>query len=179
MPTTPSRCTCVVGLQWGDEAKGKIVDLLTDQHDFVVRYNGGANAGHTVVWNGKPYKFSLLPTRGLKPHVRSLIPHGVVVHPPRLLAEVKSPEAHGIPVGTNLLVSDHAHVIFPYHQEEEKLTEAASGSIGTTGRGIGPCYQDKAGRRCGIRLGELLYPEHLRARLAAVVEIKNRMLSGL
>jgi adenylosuccinate synthase len=176
---SPRSCTCVVGLQWGDEAKGKIVDLLTDQHDFVVRYNGGANAGHTVVWNGKSYKFSLLPTGVLKPHVRSVIANGVVVHPPRFLEEVQSLEADGIPVGTNLVVSDHAHVIFPYHQEEEKLTEAAAGSIGTTGRGIGPCYQDKAGRRCGIRLGELLYPEHLRARLAAVVEVKNRMLFGL
>jgi adenylosuccinate synthase len=166
-------------LQWGDEAKGKIVDLLTEQHDFVVRYNGGANAGHTVVSNGKSYKFSLLPTGVLKPRVRSVIANGVVVHPPRFLEEVKSLQADGIPVGDNLLVSDHAHVIFPYHQEEEKLAEQGSGSIGTTGRGIGPCYQDKVGRTCGIRLGELLYPDHLRARLGDVVERKNRLLGGL
>src|SRR5262245_29734032 len=84
----PPSCTCVVGLQWGDEAKGKIVDLLTEQHDFVVRYNGGANAGHTVVWNGKPYKFSLLPTGVLRPNVTSVIANGVVVHPVRFLEEV-------------------------------------------------------------------------------------------
>src|ERR1700687_5205800 len=104
-------CTCVVGLQWGDEAKGKIVDLLTDRHDFVVRFNGGANAGHTVVHRGKTYKFSLLPTGVLKPDVRSVIGNGVVVYPPRFLEEVESLRQNGIAVGDNLKVSDHAHVI--------------------------------------------------------------------
>src|SRR5437870_3575899 len=151
-------CTCVVGLQWGDEAKGKIVDLLTDQHDFIVRFNGGANAGHTVVQDGKTFKFSLLPTGVLKPHLRSVIANGVVVYPPRFLEEVEQLRAAGIPIGENLLVSDHAHVIFPYHLEEERLSEQGSGqAIGTTGRGIGPCYQDKVGRVGGVRLGELLY----------------------
>src|SRR5437868_4983814 len=132
-------CTCVVGLQWGDEAKGKIVDLLADQHDFVVRYNGGANAGHTVVSGGKTYKLSLLPTGVLKPNVCSVIANGVVVHPPRFLEEVESLKQAGIPVGANLRLSDHAHLIFPYHGEEERLTELGSGkAIGTTGRGIGP-----------------------------------------
>src|SRR4051812_20729457 len=141
-------CSCVVGLQWGDEAKGKIVDLLTSDHDFVVRYNGGANAGHTVVWEGRSFKLSLLPTGVLRPQVRSVIGNGVVVFPPRFLEEVASTRAAGIPVGDNLLVSNHAHVIFPYHMEEERVNEeAASGSaIGTTRRGIGPCYQDKLGR---------------------------------
>src|SRR5271156_4104130 len=125
-------CTCVVGLQWGDEAKGKIVDLLAEQHAYVVRYNGGANAGHTVVSKGQTYKLSLLPTGVLKPHIRSVIGNGVVVYPPRFL------EKAGIPVGSNLVVSDHAHVIFPYHVEEERLSEQGAGSIGTTGRGIGP-----------------------------------------
>src|SRR5207253_2985651 len=115
-------CTCVVGLQWGDEAKGKIVDLLTEQHDLVVRYNG------------------------------------VVMYPPRFLEEVENLRRAGIGIGPNLAVSDHAHVIFPYHMEEERLSEQTSGeAIGTTGRGIGPCYQDKVGRVCGVRLGELLY----------------------
>src|ERR1700732_5163718 len=133
-------CTCVVGLQWGDEAKGKIVDLLADGHDFVVRYNGGANAGHTVVSGGKTYKLSLLPTGVLKPHLRSVIGNGVVVYPPRFLEEIDTLRAGGISVGNNLLVSDHAHVIFPYHMEEERLTEQGSEqAIGTTGRGIGPC----------------------------------------
>ncbi len=172
-------CTCVVGLQWGDEAKGKIVDLLADQNDLVVRFNGGANAGHTVVHQGKSYKFSLLPTGVLKPHVRSVIANGVVVYPPRFLEEVDDLRAAGVAVGDNLILSTHAHVIFPYHLEEERLTEREPGGLGTTGRGIGPCYQDKLGRACGIRLGELLHPEHLRDRLRAVVPRKNAMLRAL
>jgi adenylosuccinate synthase len=167
-------------LQWGDEAKGKIVDLLTDQHDCVVRYNGGANAGHTVVHAGKTYKFSLLPTGVLRPRVRSVIANGVVVHPPRFLEEVDQLNAAGVPVGDNLAVSDHAHVIFPYHLEEERLYEqGAARAIGTTGRGIGPCYADKALRLNAVRVGELLHPEHLRDRLKAIVPRKNAMLHGL
>lgn len=173
-------CTCVVGLQWGDEAKGKIVDLLTEQHDFVVRYNGGANAGHTVVANGKTFKFSLLPTGVLKPHIRSVIANGVVVYPPRFLEEVDSLRANGINVGDNLLLSNHAHVIFPYHMEEERLSEQGSEhAIGTTGRGIGPCYQDKLGRVGGVRVGELLHPTHLRERLQPIVARKNRLLRAV
>jgi adenylosuccinate synthase len=173
-------CTCVVGLQWGDEAKGKIVDLLTDEHDFVVRYNGGANAGHTVVAGGQTFKFSLLPTGVLRPHVRSVIANGVVVAPARFLEEVESLRQAGIAVGDNLLVSDHAHVIFPYHTEEERLAEGATpNAIGTTGRGIGPCYQDKLGRSFAVRVGELLDPDHLRARLQTIVPHKNRLLKGL
>jgi adenylosuccinate synthase len=174
-------CSCVVGLQWGDEAKGKIVDLLTGDHDFVVRYNGGANAGHTVVWEGKAYKFSLLPTGVLRPHVTSVIGNGVVVYPPRFAEEVNSLKAAGIEVGKNLVVSNHAHVIFPYHMEEERLHEGAASTkaIGTTGRGIGPCYQDKLGRLCGVRVEELLYPDHLRERITTIVDRKNRILKAL
>src|SRR5437660_9408526 len=126
-------CTCVVGLQWGDEAKGKIVDLLTDEHDFVVRYNGGANAGHTVVSGGQTFKLSLLPTGVLRLHVRSVIANGVVVYPPRFLEEVATLRQAGISIGDNLVVSDHAHVIFPYHIEEERLNE--SGGAGETAIG--------------------------------------------
>src|SRR5437660_405374 len=107
----PSACSCVVGLQWGDEAKGKIVDLLTDEHDLVVRYNGGANAGHTVVSGKQTFKLSLLPTGVLRPHVRSVIANGVVVYPPRFLEEVADLRKKGVSVGPNLIVSDHAHVI--------------------------------------------------------------------
>jgi adenylosuccinate synthase len=178
-PGAPHPCTCVVGLQWGDEAKGKIVDLLTEGHDFVVRYNGGANAGHTVVWGGRTFKFSLLPTGVLRPHVRSVIGNGVVVFPERFLDEIQALRDAGIAVGDNLLVSDHAHVIFPYHQEEERQGEGGAGAIGTTGRGIGPCYQDKVGRLCGVRLGELLHPGHLRERLRRIVPRKNALLRGL
>jgi adenylosuccinate synthase len=173
-------CTCVVGLQWGDEAKGKIVDLLTEHHDVVVRYNGGANAGHTVVRDGQTFKFSLLPTGVLRPRRQSVIANGVVVDPARFLEEVDSLGAAGVAVGANLALSDHAHVIFPYHLEEERLSEGGSGqAIGTTGRGIGPCYQDKVGRICGVRIGELLYPQHLRERLQGIVARKNRLLRAL
>lgn len=171
--------TCVVGLQWGDEAKGKIVDLLGDGFDFVVRYNGGANAGHTIVHGDKTFKLSLLPTGVLKPQVLSVIGNGVVVYPPRFLEEVGQLEKAGISVGSNLVLSDHAHVIFPYHMEEERLTETGGdGSIGTTGRGIGPCYQDKVGRRFGVRIGELLHESHLRERLNYVVPYKNRLMAA-
>jgi adenylosuccinate synthase len=173
-------CTCVVGLQWGDEAKGKIVDLLTERHDLVVRYNGGANAGHTVVCDGRTHKLSLLPTGVLRPQIRSVIANGVVIYPPRFLEEVETLRAAGITVGTNLVLSDHAHVVFPYHMEEERLSERETeGAIGTTGRGIGPCYQDKVGRTCAVRVGELLHPEHLRRRLQAIVSRKNRFLGAL
>src|ERR671930_2717001 len=97
-------CTCVVGLQWGDEAKGKIVDLLTDEHDFVVRFNGGANAGHTVVAGGKTFKLSLLPTGVIRPNVRSVIGNGVVVYPPRFLEEVEQLATGGIDVSKSLVL---------------------------------------------------------------------------
>lgn len=173
-------CTCVVGLQWGDEAKGKIVDLLTDDHDFVVRYNGGANAGHTVVSDGQTFKLSLLPTGVLRPRVRAVIGNGVVVYPPRFLEEASNLRQAGIDIGDNLVVSDHAHVIFPYHLEEERLNEGGKDkAIGTTGRGIGPCYQDKVGRQFAVRLGEMLNSEHLYERLVSIVERKNRILRAL
>lgn len=173
-------CTCVVGLQWGDEAKGKIVDLLAEDHDFVVRYNGGNNAGHTVVWGDRTFKLSLLPTGILKPKVTSVIGNGVVVYPPQLLKEIDQLAAAGIEVGNNLAISDHAHVIFPHHiAEESAIEQTGSASIGTTGRGIGPCYQDKVGRSGGIRVGELLYPDRLRERLHSLMPRKNRVIKAL
>lgn len=173
-------CTCVVGLQWGDEAKGKIVDLLSDEHDFVVRYNGGNNAGHTVVWGDRTFKLSLLPTGVLKPRITSVIGNGVVVSPPQFIKEVDQLTAGGISVGKNLVLSDHAHLIFPYHIAEEAAVEQhGTASIGTTGRGIGPCYQDKVGRSGGIRVGELLEPERLRDRLRKLVPRKNRVIRAL
>lgn len=176
----PGPCTCVVGLQWGDEAKGKLVDLLSEQHDIVVRYNGGANAGHTIVKNGQTFKLSLLPAGVLNPRLTSVIANGVVIFPKRFLEEITQIRNSGIEVGSNLLVSDRAHVIFPYHFEEERLSESGSeGSIGTTGRGIGPCYQDKVGRICGIRVGDLLDAEFLRERLRFVVPRKNRIIQAL
>lgn len=173
--------TCVVGLQWGDEAKGKIVDLLTADHEYVVRYNGGANAGHTVVKGGKTYKLSLLPTGILSGHMKAVIANGVVVNPVKFFEEVENLRAAGIAISKdNLFLSDHAHLIFPYHVEEETLGDAGSGAaIGTTGRGIGPCYQDKVGRTNGVRVGELLRPDHLRERLRTIVPRKNAIFAAL
>jgi adenylosuccinate synthase len=173
-------CTCVVGLQWGDEAKGKIVDLLSEDHDVVVRYNGGANAGHTVVHQGHTYRLSLLPTGVLNPRLQSVIGNGVVIYPPRLLEEIHGLQESGIAVRSNLSVSDHAHLIFPYHMEEERLLEEGAGqAIGTTGRGIGPCYKDKVGRSAAVRVGEMLHAEHFRRRLQTIVPQKNRLLQAL
>jgi len=174
--------TCVVGLQWGDEAKGKIVDILTAEHDFVVRYNGGANAGHTVVRDGKTYKLSLLPTGILSPNMTAVIGNGVVVNPVKFLEETAQLRQAGIPIGDNLLLSNHAHLIFPYHVEEERLCEQGNGgdqAIGTTGRGIGPCYMDKVNRAQGIRVGEMLHPEHFLERLRSILPRKNAILKAL
>ncbi len=170
--------TCVVGLQWGDEAKGKIVDVLSEEHDVAIRYNGGPNAGHTIVWGGRTFRLSLLPTGILRPHLTSVIGNGAVIAPAKFLDEIDQLIAADIPVDENLALSDHAHVILPYHLEEEKLTESGNEAIGTTGRGIGPCYQDKVGRTFAVRVGELLHPDHLRQRLERIVPHKNRLLQG-
>ncbi len=170
-------CTCVVGLQWGDEAKGKVVDVLTDNHDIVVRYNGGPNAGHTVVTGNKTFKLSILPTGVIRPKVISIIGNGVVINPTRLREEINQLAQNEIELGKNLIISDRAHIIFPYHVEQEKITESKQGQgIGTTGRGIGPCYQDKVGRVHAIRTGELTRHSHLKERLETIVEFKNRLL---
>jgi adenylosuccinate synthase len=174
--------TCVVGLQWGDEAKGKIVDLLCDQHDAVVRYQGGANAGHTVVVDGVTFKLSLVPTGILRPGIAAVIGNGVVIHPPALLEEIARLEGQGVQIGDRLLVSDRAHVILPYHIEEERLTEESASKadhLGTTRRGIGPCYRDKVGRVHGVRIADLYHPERFRAHLGRIIAYKNRLLSAM
>jgi adenylosuccinate synthase len=173
--------TAVIGLQWGDEAKGKIVDLLTEQHDVVVRYQGGNNAGHTVVFGGNTYKLSLLPVGVLRPEITSVIATGVVINPKHLLGEVDQLRARNVPLGENLLISDRAHVIFPWHMAEEAAFEAArkENAIGTTMRGIGTCYRDKAGRTHAIRMGDLKYPELLASRVAEVLEQKTPVLKAL
>lgn len=176
-----SSVVCVVGLQWGDEAKGKMVDLLAEKHRIIVRYNGGANAGHTIVHGDKTFKLSLLPTGVLRPDRTAVIANGVVVYPPRFIEEVDNLQKAGISItGQNLKLSDRAHVIFPYHMAEEAAHEGlAPKPIGTTGRGIGPCYADKAGRTYAIRVGELLQPDWLRERLNIIVPTKNKILAAL
>ena len=172
--------TCVIGLQWGDEAKGKIVDLLTDRNDIVVRYQGGANAGHTVVMGGQTYKLSLVPSGIFRPDVQCVVAAGVVINPPSLLQEIETLLGRGIKVGKNLMISTRAHVIFPWHFEEDRLlNESTSGeAIGTTMRGIGPCYRDKVGRSHAIRLGDM-YRENFASRIEQIVTAKRKILRGL
>lgn len=174
--------TCVVGLQWGDEAKGKIVDLLCDEHDAVVRYQGGANAGHTVVVGGVKYKLSLVPTGIVRPGVTCVIGNGVVIHPPALLSEIETLKGQGLDLKDRLLISDRAHLIMPYHLIEERLTEESASSaehLGTTRRGIGPCYSDKVGRVHGLRVGDLFDKAAFHEHLTRIVAYKNQYLSEL
>ncbi|MFN0021719.1 MAG: adenylosuccinate synthase [Pirellulaceae bacterium] len=172
--------TCVIGLQWGDEAKGKLVDLLTTRFDIVVRYQGGANAGHTVVVGDKTYKLHHVPSGILTPTVMNVVTPGVVINPPTILKEIESLTSQGVLVGQNMMLSDRAHVVFPWHIEEDKLLNVAPAgeSIGTTLRGIGPCYRDKVGRAHAIRLGDMLRPD-FKSRVEHIVLAKNRLLTGL
>ena len=173
--------TCVIGLQWGDEAKGKIVDFLTAQNEIVVRYQGGANAGHTVVFDGKKYKLSLIPSGIFRSEIRSCIASGVVIDPAALLEEIERLREAGVQIEKNLFISNRAHIIFPWHKEEDRLLNdvgVRSEAIGTTGRGIGPCYREKAGRSMAIRMGDLYradFPEKVRK----IVQIKNNYLPGM
>jgi adenylosuccinate synthase len=172
--------TCVIGLQWGDEAKGKLVDILTEDHEIVVRYQGGANAGHTVVSNGQTWKLSLIPSGILRDNVVCVITGGVALDPASVIKEIDMLEGRGVRVEGKLRISDRAHLVFPWHVAEDKLLDGSlSGgeAIGTTGRGIGPCYRDKVGRSLAIRLGDL-YREEFRSRLEHIVGIKNQLLSG-
>lgn len=181
----PKVSSAVVGLQWGDEGKGKIVDLLAPGHDAVVRYNGGANAGHSVVVDGQRYSLHLIPSGILYPRKLAVIGNGVVVDPDALVREIEALEARGVST-RGLVVSSRAHVVMPYHIAEDQRREeilrgagAQQGSeIGTTKRGIGPCYAEKAQRAGAVRMGDLLRPEALRERLAVAVPAK-RLLAGL
>ncbi len=173
--------TCVIGLQWGDEAKGKLVDLLTDEHEVVVRYQGGSNAGHTVVTGGQTYKLSLIPSGILSPQVQCVVTGGVVLNPASILQEIDGLITRGIKVDSNLMLSDRAHVIFPWHIAEDAILDKSCSSgenIGTTMRGIGPCYRDKVGRSFAVRLGDL-YRDDFRERLNHIVDAKNATLGVL
>ena len=173
--------TSVIGLQWGDEAKGKIVDILTERHNIVVRYQGGNNAGHTVKFDGRTYKLSLLPTGILQSHVKSVIAPGVVVNPLALLKELDGLIAGGQDCTSRLMVSDRAHVICPWHLLEEGALEKSRGSaaIGTTMRGIGTCYRDKVGRSHAIRIGDLISPDTFAKKVREIVPFKQKILNAL
>jgi adenylosuccinate synthase len=153
----------VLGAQWGDEGKGKIVDLLAERFDIVARYQGGHNAGHTVFIGEKKFVLKLIPSGILRPGVLAVIGNGVVVDLAALMEEMAVLEAAGIPAASQLRISNRAHVIFPFHRMVEKMSEARENRIpiGTTQRGIGPCYEDKIGRR-GIRIADLYDPESFR-----------------
>jgi adenylosuccinate synthase len=164
----------VIGTQWGDEGKGKVVDLLTDRADAVVRFQGGHNAGHTLVIDGRKTVLHLIPSGILRDSVRCLIGNGVVLSPSALLEELDMLERSGVEARDRLGISESAPVILPYHIALDQAREAKRGNkaIGTTGRGIGPCYEDKVSRR-GIRLGEMLDEAHFTERLREVMEYHN------
>jgi len=169
-----AKTVVVIGTQWGDEGKGKIVDLLTDRASAVVRFQGGHNAGHTLVIDGVKTVLHLIPSGVLRDNVQCLIGNGVVLSPEALLNEMNGLEQNGIPAGKRIVISDACPLILPYHIALDQAREAARGkkAIGTTGRGIGPCYEDKAARR-GIRLGEMMREDHFAGRLAEVLEYHN------
>jgi adenylosuccinate synthase len=167
-----------VGLQWGDEAKGKLVDLLTSNYDIVVRYQGGANAGHTVVVEGKTYKLHHIPSGILSEKVMNVVTPGVVLNPPMILKEIDSLQSQGVRVADNLMLSERAHIVFPWHVEEDRVINQSNlggDNIGTTLRGIGPCYRDKVGRTHAIRLGDMARGD-FRQRVGEIVEAKRRVL---
>ncbi len=171
----------VVGAQWGDEGKGKIVDFLSNRADVIVRFQGGHNAGHTLVIDGVEYKLALLPSGVVRQGKFSVVGNGVVVDPWAFLAEVEKVAAKGVNVNpTNLLLADSAHIILPVHSALDKAMEEARGksSIGTTGRGIGPCYEDKVARR-GVRMCDLHEPALLRDKIEAMMLHHNALLKGL
>src|SRR4249919_659185 len=167
----------VLGAQWGDEGKGKIVDLLTPRFDIVARYQGGHNAGHTVYVKGRKFVLHLIPSGILHSGVICIIGNGVVVDPTALFAELDELAGMGIDVGGRLLVSDKAHLILPYHRELDILSEARRGErrIGTTSRGIGPAYEDKIARR-GIRVCDLLDTKALADEVRENVSARNQII---
>jgi len=171
--------TVVVGMHWGDEAKGKVVDCLAQHADYVVRYNGGNNAGHTVVVEDETYKFHTVPVGVLHEHITPVVADGVVLDPKVFTGELAQLAKRGISTA-KLKVSGSAHVIMPWHRLLDALEENRKGDrkVGTTGRGIGPCYADKMSR-IGIRICDLLDPARFRARLAEVLEFKNQLITKI
>jgi adenylosuccinate synthase len=168
--------TVVVGAQWGDEGKAKVIDLLSKEHTYVVRYQGGHNAGHTVVVAGEKYALQLVPSGILYDHVVPVIANGVVIDLPTLFAEIDMLESRGISCA-ELKVSSRAHLIFPWHQAHDAIAEAVRGDdkIGTTLKGIGPAYADKA-RRVGVRVGDVLDPDRFSALVRERAVAENRLI---
>ena len=172
---------CVVGLQWGDEGKGKVVDVLAEHSDIVARYNGGSNAGHTVVVGDTRFALHLLPSGSVRPTVSCVITNAVVVDPDVLIGEIETLAQKGVTLKDRLFISENAHIVLDYHKREDQLREESLGKnkLGTTIRGIGPCYADKAGRSYAVRMGDLRDLERLKAKLQVIVEYKNKIFAAV
>ena len=170
--------TVLVGSQWGDEGKGKIVDLLSNSYEIVVRYQGGANAGHTVEIGDKKYILHLIPSGILRENVICVIGNGVVIDPIALLDEISFLEGQNISVKDRLFLSQNAHLIMPYHKLLDSISESGKNKIGTTGRGIGPCYIDKYARK-GIKINDLLHPDVLERKIRENIAEKNLLLKNI
>lgn len=172
---------CVVGLQWGDEGKGKVVDILAEQSDIVVRYNGGSNAGHTVVVGDSRFALHLLPSGSVRPDISCVIASAVAVDPEVLIGEIEGLAQRGITLNSRLLISENAHVVLDYHKREDQLREESLGKskLGTTIRGIGPCYADKVGRSHAVRMGDFGNLDQLKAKLQVVVAYKNKIFAAV
>ncbi len=169
------RVTVLVGSQWGDEGKGKIVDILSENYEIVTRYQGGANAGHTVRIGDKQYILHLIPSGILRENVICVIGNGVVIDPVALLDEIKLLEKNNISVDGRLFISHNAHLIMPYHKLLDSISESGDNKIGTTGRGIGPCYIDKYARK-GIKIVDLLNRKVLEEKIRENLKEKNNLL---
>lgn len=172
--------TCIIGLQWGDEGKGKIVDLLAEKVDIIVRYQGGSNAGHTVVIGDQKFILHLIPTGILQKTKICVIANGVALDLDVLRSEIDTLQSQGIPVRGNLFISDRAHLVMPYHKLLDEAEEKSKGDrkIGTTGRGVGPCYTDKI-RRSGIRLADIFSRQDLKEKLSTNIQWVNERLRAL
>ena len=173
--------SCVIGLQWGDEGKGKIVDILAENSDIVVRYSGGANAGHTVIVGEARFALHLLPSGSIRPQTTCVIANAVVIDPEVLIKGIETLAQNDISLNGRLFISENAHIVLDYHKKEDQLREESLGKnkIGTTIRGIGPCYADKVGRSYTVRMGDLRDLESLKTKLQSIVEYKNKVFSAL
>jgi len=172
---------CVVGLQWGDEGKGKVVDILAEASDVVVRYGGGSNAGHTVVIGESRFALHLLPSGSIRDGVVCVIGNAVVVDPEVLSGEIDGLAGRGIGLDGRLFISENAHVVLDYHKREDQLRETSLGKqkLGTTVRGIGPCYADKVGRSYAVRMGDFRDLDALNEKLRTIVAYKNKLFGAL
>ncbi|AQT67621.1 Adenylosuccinate synthetase [Anaerohalosphaera lusitana] len=172
---------CVVGLQWGDEGKGKVVDILAEKSDIVARYGGGANAGHTVIIGDEKFALHIMPSGAVRPGTACVIGNGVVVDPEILIGEIEGLAERDISLAGRLFISESANVVLDYHKLEDRLREQSLGKdkIGTTARGIGPCYADKVGRSFAVRMSDFKHLDNLKQRLEKIIAYKNKVFAAL